>query len=149
MSTDKLEELIKLAQDAIDEDKETPKAADRRSRYTRAVKRFIIEKGIKDGEVRVPVYKMVHEYYKWEGVSGRKASPRELGRILAKYFKRHKTGTYRYYMLNAFCDMSKEELKASKEYYKQYFLKRKQRNGKKKNEKTTKVQQSEHQTNLE
>ena len=125
MSTDRLDELIRLAQEASKEPEE--KSTVRRSRFARAVKRFLAEKGIKDGDVKVPVYKLVHEYYKWEGISGKKASPRELGRILTPYFRKHKTGKYRYYLLNEFCDMSKESLKESKAYYKQYFLRKTKR----------------------
>lgn len=119
---DKIAELIRQAQEIVDNEEEPKK--ERVSRYVRGIKRFIQDKGIVHGEVKVPVYRLVHEYFKWDGAQGRKASPRELGRVFSVYFKKHKTGKYRYYLLNEFCDMSKDAMKESKEYYKKYFLKR-------------------------
>ena len=148
MSTDKLEELIRRAQELTEEDKEEkPKARDRRSRYTTSVKRFLRERNITSGNIKVPVYKLVHEYNKWEKGSSNKASPKELGRIISHYFKKHRSGAYRYYLLNEFCDMSREEMLKSKEYYRMYFLRRKTRNVRKK--KKQEVQQVESSTNIE
>lgn len=103
----------------------TPK---RQSRYQNQIERFIQEKAIKAGDRRVPVHRIFYEYYmNWDGVknSVHKSSAEELGRIFSKHFPKHRSGAYRYYMLNEFCDLTRPKMKESKKWYDKFYNKRK------------------------
>jgi hypothetical protein len=104
-----------------------------RSKYHKNVLTFIRKRNIKSGNVRIPVYRLIYAYYHEDKLKSKfKASNVEFGRVLSLYFDKCRSGKYRYYMLNSFCDMSKETMEKAKKYYKSYHLKKGRRCQKKK-----------------
>lgn len=103
-----------------------PTTSSRNSKYKKSVLRFISDKDIKPGDTRIPVHKLVFEYYKWTNKNNHnRASNVELGRIMSTMFDTVRSGAARYYLLEPFCDLSKESLAESKKYYKANHLARK------------------------
>ena len=116
-----LEQLISIALDSSSDKKELPS----KSKYSKVVLRFIRKYDIRPGKVRVPIYKIVYEFYKWQGAAyNEKCSATELGRQFTKHFDKTRSGKYRYYLLNECFNMDKKELKRAKDYYKKWRLKK-------------------------
>jgi len=139
MSDINVEDLISIAENG--EDDSSPSSNEHKSKYHDSILRFIKEYGIKSGKVRIPVYRLIYAYYvEFYGHQYYKASKIEFGRLFSKYFETSRSGAYRYYLLEPFCDMSKETMKKAKEYYRRYHLSKDRKSGKKIKKKQDKVQ---------
>lgn len=137
-----IEELLKIVNSG-DESILEDEAPRKPTGYHRVALRFIKAKKIAPGPIRVPIYKIMYEFYKWDGAAyGEKCSATELGRHFTKYFDRERSGKYRYYMLNNCFDMSKEAMKKAKRYYRKWHLARKRNEKVRQKEKTSNIQPS-------
>lgn len=152
--TKSIEELLKLVEKTLDgdlaekkEDKETAESVSifnpnrkikklRKSKYRNNVVKFLGEKGIKSGKVKVPTHRLFYEYRVNFQKDNRalKASSVEFSRILADYFDKYRDGRQRYFLINDVLDMSEEVMEKSRK-----LIKRK--NGRKKE--NTKVEKEE------
>ena len=121
MNKDSLEQLISIALDTNSDLIESTS----KSRYEKVVLRFIRKYDIRSGTNRVPIYKIMYEFYKWTGAAHHeKCSAVELGRQFSRYFDKTRSGLYRYYLLSNCFNMDKAELKRAKEYYHKWQLKK-------------------------
>ena len=82
------------------------------------VMRFIDKNGFKQGEIRVPSYRIYYCFIKWAQWNWAKTwGNTEFFRTFNKHFKQVRTGRQRYYMLNTVIDESKEYEEKAKDYY--------------------------------
>lgn len=130
------EELLK-ALDQIESDVEEinskPEALfkQKKSKHYNQICKFIFEKKLARGSVRVPIYKIVHEYHKWAEKHATKPTPYEIGKVFREFFEFKRSGANRAFMLNDFCDMSAKARKSSKTFYKRFVLNKRDKNEKK------------------
>lgn len=126
MSNIDLDKLLEIASKEEKGQLDTVVPDGKKSKYYNDVVKYIKKNQIRSGEIRIPVYRLMYSYYVENAThSSLKASRIEFGRIMSKFFKTSRSGKYRYYLLEPFCDMSKETMKKAKKYYRKYHLLRK------------------------
>lgn len=128
---DNLENKVELANISLEN---SSKKTKKQSKHYKQLCRFIKECNITSGTIRVPIYRMVHEYHKWAEKHDTKPTPYELSKVMREHFKFVRSGAGRYFLVNDFCDMSIKARKSSKTFYKRYVLNKREKNEKKKDE---------------
>lgn len=122
MSTRKNKELISTEDlmNMVDLEADRPNLTkkEKKRKENETVLAFIRAKSITSGLVRVPTYKIFHEYQVMWTARNRNDKIGRTGffRIFSRYFEQIRTGKQRYYLLNDCFDMSEESMKRAENH---------------------------------